>query len=101
SDSFTLLTDWGTLRTIDYLDCSGGRAYQRAGRGDLVRVVEGRGPVRITFAPRLDFGRLSTRLRARDNGLEVEGSPDPVVLYAPGITWRITDDGPHQLADAV
>jgi trehalose 6-phosphate phosphatase len=99
-DSFLLITDWGTFRTLDYLDTSGGRAYQRAGRGDLVRVIEGEGEALIRFAPRLDFGRVPTRLRLREAGLEVEGSPDPIVLYAPGVNWNIRDEGPHQVAEA-
>jgi trehalose 6-phosphate phosphatase len=99
--SFTLVTDWGSIRTRDYLDCSGGRAYQRAGRGDLVRVVEGGGTARIRFAPRLDYGRVSTHLRIHQGGLEVEGSPDPVVLYAPGVQWKLLDEGGHHTAEAI
>ncbi len=79
-----MVTDWGSIRTLDYLDCSGGRAYQRAGRGDLVRVIEGEGEAVIRFAPRLDYGRVSTRLRLRETGLEVEGSPDPIVPVRSG-----------------
>ena len=100
-DSFTLITEWGRFRTLDYLDCSGGRAYQRAGRGDIIRVVEGSGPVRIRFAPRLDFGRVSTRLRLREAGIEIEGSPDPIVLYAPGVKWAIREENSHEIAEAV
>lgn len=84
----------------DYLDCSGGRAFQRAGRTDFVRVVDGTGPVRITFAPRLDFGRVSTRLRVLPDGLLVEGSVDPIVLVSPGVRWIIEPDGTHHTAVA-
>lgn len=84
----------------DYLDCSGGRAFQRAGRTDLIRVVEGSGPIRITFAPRLDFGRVSTRLRVLPEGLLVEGSVDPIVLLSPGVRWIIEPDGTHHTAVA-
>ncbi len=99
-DSFIVRTRWPGFSVTDYLDCGGGRPYQRAGRSDLLRVLEGRGRVTITFAPRLDFGRTSTRLRRRDDGLEVDGALDPVVLRAPGVQWEIHDAGPHQTAVA-
>jgi trehalose-phosphatase len=104
-DSFVLETRWPDLRLIDYLDCGGGRPFQRPGRSDLLRVLEsvdGNRPVKavLRFAPRLDFGRTATRLLVREGGLEVEGSPDPVVLHAPGVAWTLVDDGPHQTAQA-
>jgi GH15 family glucan-1,4-alpha-glucosidase len=103
-DSFILRTHWnsggGPIDLIDYLDCSGGRPYQRPGRTDLIRVVEGSGTVRLIFAPRFDFGRAATRLTPFPDGLEVEGAADPLVLYAPGIAWRITETGRHQTAEA-
>lgn len=97
-DSFILRTIWRDLTLTDYLDVGGGRAYQRAGRCDLIRKIEGQGRVRIRFAPRLDFGRVPTRLAARSNAVEIEGSPDPIVLVAPGVTWSIVEDGKHQTA---
>ncbi len=99
-DTFTLRTDYGGLSVIDYLDCSAGRPFQRAGRTDLVRRVEGAGRVIIRFAPRFDFGRGCARLRIADDGLVVEGTLDPVALRAPGVAWTIQDDGPHQTAVA-
>lgn len=99
-DSLILRTRWRDCTVIDYLDCGSGRAFQRAGRTDLVRVIEGTAPCRIRFAPRLDFGRVATRLTLRQNGLEVEGSSDPMILYSPGVPWQITEDGPHHTAEA-
>ncbi|MGE0481390.1 MAG: trehalose-phosphatase, partial [Phycisphaerae bacterium] len=90
--SFVLETAWPTLRVIDYLDCGGGRAYQRAGRTDLVRVVEGRGRVRVVFSPRLDFGRMETRLAVVDAGIVVVGLVDSLALYSPGIAWKVYDE---------
>jgi trehalose 6-phosphate phosphatase len=98
--SFVLRTDWGDLRVTDYLDCSAGRPFQRAGRTDLVRVIEGRGRVRITFAPRLGFGTLETRLRVSESGIEIEGAIEPCVLFAPGIRWMIRQEGRHEAAVA-
>jgi len=99
-DTLVLETRWATMRVIDYMDCTGGRAFQRAGRTDLLRVIEGRGRVCITFAPRLDFGRVGTALRAVEEGLVVEGAIDSVVLYAPGVRWQIREEGKHQTAVA-
>lgn len=100
-DSMLLRTQWAEFSVTDYLDCSGGRAYQRAGRSDLVRAIEGRGRVRVTFAPRLDFGRMVTRLRIGDEGVEVESGGDACVLRAPGVCWTIVEDGVHQTAVGV
>ena len=100
-DSLILETRWPDFTIKDYLDCSMGRPSQRSGRTDLVRVIEGRGRVRITFAPRLDFGRLSTRLLAREGGLEIQGAVDPIVLHSPGIHWSIEQEGTHHTAEAI
>lgn len=100
-DSFVLVTEWPGLRVTDYLDCSAGRAFQKAGRADLVRVIEGTSPARIRFAPRLDYGRIATQLRVRDGGLEVEGSNDPIVLRSAGVPWTITSEGVHHTAEAI
>ncbi|CAG0981556.1 Trehalase [Phycisphaerales bacterium] len=97
-DTFLSRLRLGDVTITDYLDCSVGRAFQRAGRSDLVRLVEGKGRVNIVFSPRLDFGRVPTRLRVSERGLVVEGSVDPVALYAPGVRWNILQDGPHHTA---
>ena len=96
--SLVLKTSWSKLSVTDFLDCSAGKPTQRAGRTDLIRQVEGRGEVRITFAPRLDFGRLPTRLVVREDGLEIDDTIDPIVLRAPGVTWELLEEGSHQTA---
>lgn len=100
-DTFLLRTEWPQLHVTDYMDTSGGRAFQRAGRTDLIRVVEGRGRVSIKFAPRLDFGRVATRLQVTPQGLVVEGGVDLIVLRAPDLSWAIEDEGRHQTATAI
>ncbi|MGC8625494.1 MAG: trehalose-phosphatase [Phycisphaerae bacterium] len=100
SSSFILRTQWETLCVTDYLDCSAGRPFQRAGRTDLVRVVEGHGRIRITFAPRIDFGNLETRLRVTQQGVTIEGSVEPCVLVSPEIRWTISKEGNHETATA-
>ena len=99
-DTFVLETRWPSFRVMDYLDCSEGRPFQRAGRTDLIRVLEGKGHARIRFAPRLDFGRTPTQLHAEDGGLSVEGGTDLIVLRAPGVEWKIVGEGSHQTAEA-
>lgn len=98
-DSFTLVTRWPTMTVTDYLDAAGGRAYQKAGRSDLCRVLEGRGEAVVRFRPRLDFGRVPTRLSLRAEGVVVEGTPEPVVVHAPGVSWRILEEGAHHTAE--
>ncbi|MCE9618466.1 MAG: trehalose-phosphatase [Planctomycetes bacterium] len=100
-DSFVLVTEWSNLRVTDYLDCSAGRAFQKAGRTDLVRLIEGTSAARIRFAPRLEYGRIATQLRARENGLAIEGSNDPIVLRSPGVPWTIVGEGVHHAAEAM
>lgn len=97
-NSLVLRTRWARLEVIDFLDCSAGKPTQRAGRTDLIRQVEGRGEIRITFAPRLDYGRCPTRLQVREGGLEIDDTIDPIVLRAPGVTWEIIEEGQHQVA---
>ena len=99
-DSFGLRTEWPTFTVTDYLDCSGGRPFQRAGRSNLIRVLEGTGRVLVEFAPRLDFGREDTRLQVVSGGLQVEGALDPIFLRAPGLDWRVAEETGHQAARA-
>ncbi len=94
-------TTWPTCRVVDFLDTSDGRTTQRAGRSDLVRIVHGTGQVAIEFAPRLDFGRALTHLAVKEDGLQVLGTQDPVVLRAPGVVWTIADEAGHHVARAV
>jgi len=99
-DSLVLRTSWPSITVTDYLDCSAGRPRRLAGRSDLVRVIEGSGTTRIEFAPRLDFGRVPTRLDPHDGGLDVVGGTDLVVLRSPGVEWVVETDGAHQTAVA-
>ncbi len=99
-DTFTLRTSWKSMRVTDYLDGSAGRTFQRAGRTDLVRVLEGSGVARISFAPRLDFGRVRTKLALQNDGILVEGTADPLVLYAPGVVWTVHEHEGAQVAVA-
>lgn len=99
-NSLQLVTKWKNIQLTDYLDASGGRTVQRAGRTDLVRVIEGSGEVEIEFAPRMDFGRMATHLKARRDGLEILDSVDPIVLHAKGLRWNIVEEGLHQTARA-
>ena len=99
-DSLVLRTRWSSMAVTDYLDCSDGRPTRNAGRTDLVRVLEGSGRAALEFAPRLDFGRVPTRLDVRDGGLAVLGADDPIVLRSPGVEWTIQSRGLHQTAYA-
>ena len=99
-DSFHLQTRWKSVTVTDYMDCSGGRTIQRPGRTDIVRVIEGTGRVRIEYAPRLDYGRHQTHLVPKMDGLAIADWPDPIVLRAPGVKWRLVNEGPHHTAVA-
>ena len=96
--SMVLVSHWPRMDVTDYLDCSDDRPNRLAGRSDLVRVIEGTGQAAVEFAPRLDFGRVPTRLEVSDGGLEVVGTTDQMVLRAPDVRWEIIDDGVHHTA---
>ena len=91
-------TEWGALTVTDFLDTSAGRHAQRAGRSDLFRLVSGSGMMEVRFAPRLDFGRIPTRIVPLEYGLKVEGGTLPLVLHSPGWRWEIVSDGIHSTA---
>jgi trehalose-phosphatase len=97
-DSLVLETRWRDFTVTDYLDASAGRPAQRAGRVDLIRVLEGEGEARVEFAPRLDFGRARTTLNAIDDGIEIADTHDQITLLAPGVEWKIERRGVHDVA---
>ena len=93
-------TSWDSLSITDFLDCSNGRTTLRAGRTDLFRIIRGTGTVESKFAPRLDFGRIPTRIARTEYGLKIEGVTHPITLYSPGWEWQIAQDGIHSTASA-
>ena len=99
-DTMAVETRWHDLTVTDFLDCSHGRPSQRAGRSELVRILEGSGRAIVEFAPRFDFGRMPTLLSQREGGLSVDDALEPVVLRSPGVTWTIHDEGGHHTARA-
>lgn len=99
-DTLILRSRWPRMTVTDYLDTSRGRTTHLAGRTDLVRVIEGSDEAIIEFAPRLDFGRVATRLREHEQGLEVYGTTDLIVLRSPGVEWELIDDGVNHTARA-
>ena len=98
--TLVLQTSWPTLNVTDYLDCSDDQPHQAAGRTDLVRHIEGIGRVQVVFAPRLDFGRVPTRIEIGGGCLEVIGAADLLILRSAGVDWLIEDHGVHQTAVA-
>ena len=98
--TLVLQTSWPTLNVTDYLDCADGRPHQAAGRTDLIRHIEGSGRVQVVFAPRLDFGRVPTRIEIGAGCLEVIGAADLLILRSAGVDWLIEDHGVHQSAVA-
>ena len=98
--TLVLQTSWPTLNVTDYLDCADGRPHQAAGRTALIRHIEGNGRVQVVFAPRLDFGRVPTRIEIGSGCLEVIGAADLLILRSAGVDWLIEDHGMHQSAVA-
>lgn len=94
--SLIVETRWSDLRVVDYLDWP-----DQDAAAALLRVVHGTEPVRIEFAPRLDYARTATGLERTKHGLRVSGALEPLILHSPGLEWEITWDGNHQSAHAV
>jgi trehalose-phosphatase len=93
ADSLVAETRWPGVSVVDYLDSDDDTTL-------LVRVLSGFRPAVVEFAPRLDYARAATRLRVWDDGLEVAGTSDPIVLRAPGLDWELVEEGQHQTARA-
>lgn len=91
-------TKFNEIVITDFLDCSAGRTYQRAGRSDLIRLIEGSGTVEIEFAPKFNFGRVPTRLARIPEGLRVECGQQRMILLSPECTWDISREGNHDVA---
>ncbi len=91
-------TNFGNVSVTDFLDCGFDRTFQRSGRSDLVRLIEGRGEVTAEFAPKFDFGRVPTRLSGIENGLRIDCGQQRLILSSPGWTWNIMRHGTHDVA---
>ncbi|WP_328856851.1 trehalose-phosphatase [Williamsia herbipolensis] len=94
--TMTIATRWAGLEVVDYLPHD-----VAPGRTDLVRVITGSVPAMVEFAPRPEFGQASVQIEAVEDGLRVYGSNEPIVLRAPGVTWRIDTERFYQRATAV
>jgi GH15 family glucan-1,4-alpha-glucosidase len=60
--------------------------YERDGRIDLIRIVEGRRgvvPMRVEAVFRFDYGRIVPWVRSRDYGLSAVAGPDALQLRTP------------------
>jgi trehalose-phosphatase len=91
--TMTVETRWSGLTVTDtLLDEEPGTV--------LVRVLTGSVTVRLTFAPRPEFGQVPTQLEPVGEALRVFGSNDPMTLIAPGVAWQIVEDGGHHTATA-
>ena len=99
--TLTVRTTWAGLTLLDYLDRSL-HPHDRDGARPtrLVRVLSGRTPARVVFAPRPQFGHVSARLQVVPDGVIVVGASDPLTLRAEGVTWEVHNEGRHQTAVA-
>ena len=93
--TMTVETRWSGLLVTDFLDNDA-----EPFRTDLTRVLSGNTTALVEFAPRPEFGQVQVRLEAREDGLLVQGTGDPIALRSPGVTWEIVSDGMHDTARA-
>ncbi len=88
-------TRWADVTVTDYLEPA------PEGITSLVRVLSGTGAARIVFAPRPDYANAPFSMDARGGELQVMGTSDPIILFAPGVQFAVTSDGRHATATAV
>ncbi|WP_019855782.1 trehalose-phosphatase [Actinopolyspora mortivallis] len=93
--TMTVETRWSRLLVTDYLEHG-----RDAHHTDLIRVISGSTRAVVDFVPRPEFGQVPVRLTAEPGGLRVHGTSEPMVLYSPGVQWRISSDGMHEAAQA-
>jgi trehalose 6-phosphate phosphatase len=94
-------TRWAGVSVVDYLDGGPGLEPIDSSSVRLVRVISGKEPVKVSFAPRPQFNAVPVTLAAVQGGLLVQGASDAICLIAPGVEWDITDDVGGQSATAV
>jgi trehalose-phosphatase len=87
-------TRWADVTVTDYLEPA------PDGITSLVRVLSGSGAAKIVFAPRPDYANAPFSMEARGDELHVVGTSDPILLFAPGVSFAITSDGRHATATA-
>ncbi|HEY0698687.1 MAG TPA: trehalose-phosphatase [Micromonospora sp.] len=104
--TMTVETRWSGLTVTDWLDrpsSDGVPSGSSVVTGDstLVRALSGSGRVRLEFAPRPEFGQVPVQLQPLGDGLLVLGSNEPVVLYSPGVEWKVVEESGYETASAV
>ena len=106
--TMTVETRWSGVTVTDWLECEvpDGAALPAGERpggsaSTLVRVLTGTAAARLEFAPRPEFGQVAIRLQPIEDGLLVHGCSEPIVLFAPGVEWKVFDDGGDDTARAV
>ncbi|GAA4053619.1 trehalose-phosphatase [Arthrobacter methylotrophus] len=87
-------TRWADVTVTDYLEPA------PDGITSLVRVISGTGIARIVFAPRPDYANAPFNMEVRGEELHVVGTSDPIVLFAPGVSFNVSSDGKHGTATA-
>lgn len=85
-------TRWADVTVTDYLEPAA------EGVTSVVRVLSGSGAAKIVFAPRPDYANAPFSMEARGDELHVVGTSDPIILFAPGVSFTITSDGVHATA---
>lgn len=93
-----LETRWQQVSVTDYL--APVAEADPAGSAVLVRTLKGEGEALIRFAPRPDYGAYPVRLKLTDRGVRVRGATEAVELVAPGVQFKVIQDGESETAVA-
>lgn len=101
TDSMVARTRWAGLTVVDYLDGGPGLEPDPDGVVRLVRILSGREPARVVFAPRPQFSAVPVTVQPVPGGLVVQGASDAICVSAPGVDWTITEGIGGQVATAI
>lgn len=96
-DAMVLRTEWPGVTVTDFFDVSRGAS----GGSVLVREVVGTGRVRVTLAPRPDFGRVLSAMEVAGRRVAVRcGAGDAALLSGAALPWVRRAQGRHEALTA-
>jgi len=96
--TMTVRTRWAGLSVLDYMPLATADDHVPV---RVIRTVRGEEPAHVTFAPRPEFGSVSTSFEIQRDGLLIVSGAEPIALYSPGVEWTITEQAGQQVATAV
>lgn len=93
-NSMTVQTNWSGVNLEDKLETTTDETLI------LTRTIHGTKPVKISFAPRPDYGREIIKMETVPHGLQIFSETCTITLHALGLNWKIHTNGVQPTAVA-